>query len=173
MLGFSWSVRFDMDSADEAVQNKEKPAVRRRSQSERVGRLKYMLEVLKRIELRLGSFDRRLNRIEQCWASSMSFDRAYVEEAVCRDEVDLEILGLLFEAGSLGMLPRDMALRLERFKTRRFQVSRRIVRMNKRLTGKIDRCVAEQRGWHWAMTSFCYESWGKSEREVEEEVNAQ
>jgi len=25
----------------------------------------------------------------------------------------------------------------------------------------------------WAMASFCYESWGKSVREVEEEVNAQ
>ncbi len=162
-----------MDSVEEAVQNRQKPGVKGRSQSERVGRLKYMLEVLKRIELRLGSFDRRLNRIEQCWASSMSFDRAYVEEAVCRDEVDREILGLLFEAGSLGMLPKDIALKLDRFKTKRFQVSRRLVRMNKRLAEKIDRSVAEQRGWHWAMTSFCYESWGKSEREVEEEVNAQ
>jgi len=172
MLRFSRSVLFDMEVSGDGVQNREKQAATRRSQSERVGRLKYMLEVLKRIEARLGSFDRRLNRIEQCWIHSMSFDRAYVEEAVCRDEVDSEILSLLFEAGSPGMLPKDVALRLVRFRTRRFQVSRRIQRMNKRLSEKIDRCVAEQRGWHWAMTSFCYESWGKSAREVEEEVNA-
>ena len=162
-----------MESAEEAVQNKGKRGVKRRSQSERVGRLKYMLEVLKRIESRLGSIDRRLNRIEQCWIHSMSFDRAYIEEAVCRDEVDREILSLLFEAGSPGMLPKDMAEKLERFKTKRFQVSRRILRMNRRLAEKIDRCVAERRGWHWALTSFCFESWGKSVREVEEEVNAQ
>jgi hypothetical protein len=45
--------------------------------------------------------------------------------------------------------------------------------MNKRLSERIDRCVAEQRGWHWALTNFCYESWGKSVKEVEEEVNAE
>jgi hypothetical protein len=173
MLGFSWSVRFGMELVEEPVQNMEKLAGKRRSQSERVGRLKYMLEVLKRIEGRLGSVERRLNRIEQCWASSMTFDRGYIEDAVCNDEVDREILRLLFEAGNPGMLPKDVATKLERFKTRRFQVSRRLLRMNKRLTEKIGRCVAEQRGWHWALTSFCYESWGKSVREVEEEVNAE
>ena len=166
-------MRSDMELAEDVVQNMEKLAGKRRSQSERVGRLKYMLEVLKRIEGSLGSVERRLNRIEQCWASSMSFDRAYIEEAVCRDEVDREILRLLFEVGSPGMLPKDMAEKLERFKTKRFQVSRRILRMNRRLAERIDRCVAERRGWHWALTGFCFESWGKSVGEVEEEVNAQ
>jgi len=162
-----------MELAENAVQNVEKSVGKRRTQSERVGRLKYMLEILKRIEAHLCSVERRLNRIEQCWAHSMTFDRAYIEETACNDEVDREILRLLFEAGSPGLLPKDVASRLERFKVRRFQVSRRLLRMNKRLAEKIDRCVAEQRGWHWALTSFCFESWGKSVEEVEEEVNAE
>jgi hypothetical protein len=166
-------VHFDMEAISEPVQNVVEAAKKARSQSERVGRLKYMLEVLKRIEGQLGSVERRLNRIEQCWAHSMSFDRAYVEEAVCRDEVDGEILRLLFEAGSPGLLPKHVAKKLERFNVRRFQVSRRLVRMNRRLEEKIDRRVAEQRGWHWALTSFGFESWGRTKGEVEEEVNAE
>jgi hypothetical protein len=164
-------MHFDMEAIEEPVQTAVSAAKKTRSQSERVGRLKYMLEVLKRIEGRLGSVERRLNRIEQCWAHSMAFDKAYVEEAVCRDEVDREILRVLFEAGSPGMLPKDVAARLGRFGVKRFQVSRRLLRMNRRLEEKIDRRVAEQRGWHWALTSFGFESWGKSADEVEEEVN--
>ena len=95
-------------------------------------------------------------------------------QAACSDEVDVAILCLLFEAGSPGLLPKDVAARLHEFRVRRFQVSRRILRMNRRLMEKIDRCVAEQRGWHWALTSFAFESWGKSAGEVADgEVNVQ
>ena len=40
---------------------------------------------------------------------------------------------MLFEAGSPGLLPKDLALKLERFKVARHQISRRIMRMNKRI----------------------------------------
>ena len=162
-----------METAESPVQIAERASRRPRSRSERVGRLKYMLEILKRIEARLGSVERRLNRIEQGWVHSLVFDRAYLEESACRDEVDIEILRVLFEAGSPGMLPKDVAERLAHFGVRRFQVSRRLVRMNRRLEEKIDRAVAEQRGWHWALTGFAFESWGKSIEEVEAEVKSE
>lgn len=162
-----------METADLPVQNMPKVPKRRRDHGERVGRLKYMLEILKRIEARLGSVERRLNRIEQGWVHSLVFDRGYIEESVCRDEVDTEILRVLFEAGSPGVLPKDVAVRLGRYGIRRFQVSRRLLRMNRRLEERIDRAVAEQRGWHWALTSFAFESWGKSTEEVEAEVNGE
>lgn len=66
----------------------------------------------------------------------------------CVDEVDREILRLLFEAGSFGLLPKDLAGRLERFKVTRHQVSRRIQRMNKRLEKEFSEQVAEKRGWY-------------------------
>jgi hypothetical protein len=34
--------------------------------------------------------------------------------------------------------------------------------MNKRLKGKLGEYVAEQRGWHWSLTSFVIEVWGES-----------
>jgi hypothetical protein len=45
----------------------------------------------------------------------------------------VEIMHLLFEAGSPGLLPKDLATKLERFKVTRHHVTRRIERMNKRL----------------------------------------
>jgi hypothetical protein len=39
----------------------------------------------------------------------------------CKDEVDKEILRLLFEAGTPGMLPNALAQKLERFKITRHQ----------------------------------------------------
>ena len=126
--------------------------------------MKYTLEILKRIELRLDSFDRRLNRIEQGLKPSFVFEQAYIEEIACADEVDLRILHLLFEIGSPGLLPKDLVEKLKPVKVTRFQVSRRIVRMNKRLKAKLNESVAEQRGWHWALTSFAVEAWGNTEK---------
>ena len=42
--------------------------------------------------------------------------------------------------------------------------------MNKKLENEFGEHVAEQRGWHWALTSFAGEVWGKSKREVEEDL---
>jgi len=75
---------------------------------------------------------------------------------------------LLFEAGAPGLLPKDLASKLDRFRVQRFQVSRRIRRMNKRTEEEFGQNVAEQRGWHWALRSFAFEGWGNSKREVEE-----
>jgi len=71
--------------------------------------------------------------------------------------VDREILRCLFEAGSSGLLPRDLAGRLSEFKVTRHQISRRILRMNKRLEKEFGESAAEKRGWHWALTSFAVE----------------
>jgi hypothetical protein len=43
---------------------------------------------------------------------------------------------------------------LSQFITAQHQMSRRIVRMNKRLAKELDSAVVERRGWCWAMTSF-------------------
>jgi hypothetical protein len=165
MEWISWSVHFSMESVEKPVQNTKK----RRSQSDKVGRLKYTLEVLKRIENKLDSFDQRLTRIEQGLKPSFVFEQSYIEEVACADEVDQEILGLLFEAGSPGLLPKVLAARLERFRVRRFQVSRRTLRMNKRLKDKLGECVAEQRGWHWALTGFARDAWGGTKKDLEVE----
>lgn len=99
---------------------------------------------------------------------AFNFDADFheLEGIACEDEVDREIIRYLFEAGSHGLLPKDLAVKLARFKVTRHQISRRILRMNKRLEQEFGEHVAEKRGWHWALTSFVGESWGETEIET-------
>ena len=94
---------------------------------------------------------------------SFNFDKSLIERVVCVDEVDREILQVLFEAGSSGVLPQNITAELSRFKVTRHQISRRILRMNKRLEKEFGERIAEKGGWHWALTSFAVESWGETE----------
>jgi hypothetical protein len=43
---------------------------------------------------------------------SFNFEKSLIEHVACEDEVDREILQVLFEAGSPGLLPKDVATRL-------------------------------------------------------------
>ena len=121
MLGNSWSVRSDMETAEKAVQKGKK----RRSQSDKVGRLKYNQQLLKRTLAEVEEVKLMLRTIFAGLKGSFNFDQSLIERVACEDEVDREILQALFEAGSPGLLPRDLAVRLEPFKITRHQVSRR------------------------------------------------
>ena len=90
------------------------------------------------------------------------FEQSLIERITCQNEVDREILRLLFEAGSSGLFPKDLAVKLERSRSSH-QISRRLLRMNKRLEKEFGEHVAEQRGWHWALTSFATDAWGATE----------
>ena len=96
---------------------------------------------------------------------SFNFEQSLIERVACEDEVDREIIRLLFEAGGSGLLPKDLAVKLVRFRVQRFQVSRRILRMNKRVEKEFGEHLTEQRGWHWALTCFALEIWGKNEND--------
>jgi len=60
------------------------------------------------------------------------------------------------------------AARVLDFKVTRHHVSRRILRMNRRLEAEFGERVAEKRGWNWALTSFAFESWEKTARSITE-----
>jgi hypothetical protein len=156
------------------METPEKPAQtskKKRSQSDKIGRLKYNQQLLKQTLAEVEEVKLMLRTIFAGLKDSFNFEQSLIERVACEDEVDREILRLLFEAGSLGLLPKDLAIKLVKFKVTRHQVSRRILRMNKHLEKEFGEHVAEQRGWHWALTSFTAETWGKSIREVEEDLN--
>jgi hypothetical protein len=100
---------------------------------------------------------------------SFNFEQSLIERVACEDEVDIEILQALFEAGSPGVLPKDLAAKLYEFKVTRHQVSLRILRMNKRLEREFGEHAAEKRGWHWALTSFLIDIWNQTEEEIKKQ----
>ena len=159
MLKNSWSVHSGMENTENAVQNEKK----RRSQSDKIGRLKYNQQLLKQTLAEVEEVKLMLRTIFAGLKGSFNFEQSLIERIACQDEVDREILRLLFEAGRPGLLPKDLQARLERFKVTRHQISRRILRMNKRLRKEFGENAAEKRGWHWALTSFAAEAWGETE----------
>jgi hypothetical protein len=153
----SWSVHSDMEETENLVQNQKK----KRSQSDKIGRLKYNQQLLKQTPAEVEEVKLMLRTIFAGLKGSFNFEQSLIERVACVDEVDREILHALFEAGSSGLLPKDLAAKLERFKVNRHQVSRRILRMNKHLEKELGEHVVEKRGWHWSLTSFAIEIWGE------------
>jgi len=161
MLKNSWSVHSEMESTEKPVQKEKKT----RGQSDKIGRLKYNQQLLKQTLAEVEEVKLMLRAIFAGLKSSFNFEQPLIERIACEDEVDKEILQLLFEAGSPGLLPKDLAAKLERFKITRHQVSRRLLKMNKRLQKNLGEKIAEKRGWHWSGTSFLIEAWGKTREE--------
>src|SRR4030066_668541 len=153
-----WSVHSDMENSEKAVQNTKK----KRSQSDKIGRLKYNQQLLKQTLSEVEEVKLMLRTIFAGMKGSFNFEQSLIERVVCKDEVDREILRLLFEAGSPGLLPKDLATKQLRFKVTRHQISRRILGMNNRLEKRFGEHVAEKRGWHWALTGFVREAWGET-----------
>ena len=156
----SWSVHSDMETEEKPVQTDKK----KRSQSDKIGRLKYNQQLLKQTLTEVEEVKLMLRTIFAGLKGSFNFEQSLIERVACEDEIDREILQALFEAGSPGLLPRELASKLERFKITRHQISRRILRMNKRLEKEFGECIAEKRGWHWALTSFAVEIWGETDK---------
>jgi hypothetical protein len=166
----SWSVRFDMGVSEDSVQNNansgEKEAKTKRSQADKVGKLKYLLAKDKKLDRDVAEIKLLLRVIFAGLKDTLHFEKSLIEEAACQDEVDRDILQVLFEAGAPGLLPKDIAAKLAEFKVARHQVTRRIVRMNKRLAKELDSTVVERRGWCWAMTSFGVDAFRASEKDL-------
>jgi len=156
------SVHSEMEESENPVQNTKK----KRTQSDKIGRLKYNQQLLKQTLSEIEEVKLMLRTIFAGLKGSFNFEQSLIERVACEDEVDREILGLLFEAGSSGLLPKDLAVKLERFKVTRHQVSRRLLRINKRLVKEFGEEGVEKRGWHWALTRFTLESWGKTEKDT-------
>jgi len=143
----------------------EKSVTRKRSRAQKVGRIKYNQQLLKRALREIQDVKLMLRTIFKGLRDSFHFEKPLIEKICCKDEIDTEILQVLYEAGPGGIFPRDIAKRLRRFRLDRFKVSRRIESMNKKLKKEIGQTVAEKRGWKTALTDFAYEIWGDAEQE--------
>jgi hypothetical protein len=157
----TWSVHFDMEESEKPVQNQKK----KRSQSDKIGRLKYNQQLLKQTLEEVEEVKLMLRTIFAGLKGSFNFEQSLIERVGCSDEVDRQILQFLYEAGTPGLLPKDLQSKLERFKITRYQISRRIKRINRRIEKEFGERIAEKRGWHWALISFAVDSWTDNEKD--------
>jgi len=89
----------------------------------------------------------------------MSFEPSYIQKVACEDEVDVEIITCLMQKGVGGLLPSAIAAELGEYGLKRWNVTRRIQRMNKKLMKELGQKLAEKRGYQWAPTSFLIDVW--------------
>jgi len=143
------------------MESVEKGRSKVRSQSEKIGRIKYNQQLLKRALGEIEEVKLMQRTILAGLKGMFHFEKPMIQKIACVDEVDILILEHLYESGSAGLLPKDLAEKLSQFKVKRHQVSRRILRMNKRVEKELGESVVERRGWHWALTAFAVETWGE------------
>src|SRR5208283_2653332 len=108
MLENSWSVHSDMETTEKPAQNTKK----KRTQSDKIGRLKYNQQLLKQTLSEVEEVKLMLRTIFAGLKGSFDFEQSLIERIACRDEVDRDILQILFEAGSSGLLPKELAVKL-------------------------------------------------------------
>jgi len=133
MEGFSLTEHIGMENRVEPVQKLKK----KRSQSERIGRLKCNQHLIKQTLAEVEEIKLMLRTIFAGLKDSFNFEPSLIERVACGDGVDSEILHLLFQADSPGLLPKDLSARLVAYNVTRHQVSRRIQWMNKRLEAEL------------------------------------
>lgn len=169
------------DSVVDGAQKRKKG----RSLEEKIGRIKWTgvllnraLDELQRLRQELAERERKIwgklkeievkqNLILQGFRGFgvLKYSPPLPQRFACADAVDLAILERVFQAGAPGILPKDVAsdAGLRQYSLKHYHVSRRTMRMNRRLSSKIGECLFEKRGHKWVLTSFAFEVYGESE----------
>ena len=150
---------------EKAVQNSgeeaEKPK-KKRSQAEKIGRHKWNQQLLKStldgiedLKTELRWVRHKLDRLGEA-----DYSKEDIEHFAVLDAVDKEIMQRLLEVGVDGALPKDVAAEVNKrggYALKRYDVARRLVRLNKKLHFETGKVLFEKRGHKWALTSFAFE----------------
>lgn len=140
---------------------------RRRTQAQKMGRLKYIIKLLHRLERKVGEIDARTRTLMAGLKDLMTFRQDYLKGVVVGDELDEAIIQRLLEVPE--ELPSRIALQLKARGFRRLErwkVTRRIQGMNRRLKRELGQAAFEKRGHSWALTSFIRDAWGLPREEI-------
>lgn len=137
-----------MEKLVNSAQKEEKKPKTGHSREEKVGRRKWIIETLKRIEKRQKRIDRRTRMLAAGLRELFMLGEDYVSMVACQDEVDVAILSALRAAGSTGRQSGELAAQLD---IDHRDVSRRIHRMNRKMEQEIGEQVIDKKGHKWKL----------------------
>ena len=154
--------------SEEAVQTPQKGVKtpkKKRSQSDKVGTNKYNQQLIKRCLVGIEDIKTELRwlRVERERTIESKYSPEKIEYHSKMDDVDKEIVQRLLEVGVNGALPKDIAAEVNKrggYNLEYYEVSRRLVRLNKKLHFETGKTLFEKHGHHWAMNRFGFESYG-------------
>lgn len=142
-----------MNNEAESLQSPPEAPQKRRSQAQKVGRLKYIISLQKRILARIEDIEKRQRWLLAWYNDFVNLSEDYVFKAACKDRLDKAILTELRTSPDKGLLPSELSERLAQYNISRQMITYRIQQMNKRLMKDVGQPIAEKRGHHWALTS--------------------
>ena len=184
MEGFSLSEQIEQGASVQPVQK----SIKKRSLEDKVGKFKLNNILLKRLLDEAKLLRKELEAEKKAHRDDfkellalqrlilngfrgyglLKYTPPMLEKYACEDAVDSVIVDVVFRAGAPGTLPKTVAsdASLKLYDLRHYHVSRRIVRMNKRLFKEMRECLFEKRGHRWALTSFALEAYGATKEDL-------
>ena len=149
---------------------------KKRSQSDKFGinrwnqhLLKDALDGIEDLKTEMRWIRVKLDRIGEA-----DYSKEDIEHLAVLDAIDKEIMQRLLEVGVDGALPKDVAVEVNKrggYSLKRYDVARRLVRLNKKLHKETGKVLFEKRGHKWALTRFAFESYNEPIK-LETEVSA-
>ena len=154
----------------------EKPK-KKRSQSDKVGTNKYTQQIAKRCLVGIEDLKTMVRWLLNEYGRSHEsrYSQAEVERFTVQDDVDKEIIQRLLEVGVNGALPKDVAAEVNKrlgYNLEYYEVSRRLVRLNKKMHFQTGKTIFEKRGHRWAMNRLGIESYGAGDVEALSNVDS-
>ena len=113
-----------------------------------MGRRKWIIRTLKRMERRQKIIDRRTRMLAAGLREFFILGEDYVSLVACQDENDVAILSALRMAGTAGRQSGELSAQLD---VDYRDVSRRIYRMNRRMGQEIGETIITKRGHKWKL----------------------
>lgn len=139
---------FAMEKRLKSAQNGSEKPQKMPSKEEKVGRGKWIVRTLKRMEDRQKRIDRRTRMLAAGLRELFILGEDYVSMVACQDNIDKAILVALREAGATGRQSGELAVQLD---IDHRDVSRRIQRMNKRMEQEIGENIIKKYGHKWKL----------------------
>jgi hypothetical protein len=147
------------------MENSELTVPKRRSQADKIGKHKYELQRMARIDARLERIEQMQRIIFQGLSGYFRFERPLIEKVCCESDMDLAVVSRIYESGS-GVLAKKIALDLKSFKLEKHKILRVVNRVNRKCVDAFGKQLIEKRGKKWVLTDFGFEIWGKTGEEV-------
>jgi len=134
-----------------------------------------LTEMRKEFRATMRRIETQLQVLTRSMRPFMTFEPDYIVQVICRDEHDQVLFDYLLSKGDLGITPTEacVAEELKGFKFKKFQVTRRIQRMNRRLQTELNRNVADSHGRRWVVTHFVLKAWSSEKDELEEQTETE
>ena len=158
-----------MENSESSVPKAGESNGKRRSQADKIGKHKYEIQRMNRIDAKLERIEQMQRIIVQGLSGYFKFDRPVIETVCCESDMDLGVVSAVFESGS-GILAKEIVPLLKEFKLEKHKILRIVNRVNKNCVDAYGRPLIEKRGKKWAFTDFGFEIWGKTRKDLDAEV---